>query len=80
MSPTDAVNQPRIHYQGAPDIAVTEPFALTGKSFNDLWDYGYHIIPFANWGAAMSVGRSNSDLQPVKDIRRPQGEAKAIAD
>lgn len=80
MSPTDAVNQPRIHYQGSPNIVATEPFALTGHSFNDLWDYGYRVMPLGNWGAAMSVGRSSADRQPVKDIRRPQGDAKAIAE
>lgn len=75
MSPVDAVNQPRIHYQGSPNIVITEPFGLSDDSFVDLWGYGYRVAPFTNWGAAMSIGQSDRELQPVQDSRRPQGEA-----
>ncbi|WP_370623463.1 gamma-glutamyltransferase [cf. Phormidesmis sp. LEGE 11477] len=80
MELTNAVNQPRIHYQGSPNIILTEPFALPADSYVGLWDYGYRVAPFINWGAAMSIGREDGRLQPVKDRRRPQGEARAIAD
>lgn len=75
MSSIDAVNQPRLHYQGSPNVVLTEPFGLSDESFVDLWRYGYRVAPFPNWGAAMSIGRSDRELQPVQDSRRPQGEA-----
>ncbi|MEM8504779.1 MAG: gamma-glutamyltransferase [Cyanobacteria bacterium P01_D01_bin.1] len=75
-----AVNQPRIHYQGTPNIVLTEPFALSDESFVDLWDYGYRVSPFINWGAAMSIAQKDDQLQPIQDFRRPQGEAKAVSD
>lgn len=80
LSPEQAVNQPRIHYQGTPNLVLTEPFALPEKSFVDLWDYGYRVSPFINWGAAMSIAKDGSELQAIKDLRRPQGQAEALPD
>ena len=74
-----AVNKPRIHYQGVPNVVFTEPFGLSGDSFVDLWEYGYRVSPFINWGAAMSVGREGEEQQPVQDFRRTQGSASSTS-
>lgn len=78
MTASEAVNQPRIHYQGKPDVVITEPLALQNKDFVALWDRGYKVVPFPNWGAAMSVGRDASGFEAVQDGRRPQGEAATL--
>ncbi|MBE9062248.1 gamma-glutamyltransferase [cf. Phormidesmis sp. LEGE 11477] len=78
LSPYSAVNQPRIHYQGVPNIVLSEPFGVPGDSFVDLWEYGYKVSPFINWGAAMSTGHQGKESQAVKDFRRVQGEATSI--
>ena len=78
MTASEAVNQPRTHYQGSPNIVLTEPLGLPGQTFVDLWDYGYRVSPFINWGAAMSVGKQGDEIQPILDTRRPHGKATAI--
>ena len=78
MTASEAVNQPRIHYQGSPNIVLTEPLGLSSQTFVDLWNYGYRVSPFINWGAAMSVGKQGDEIQPILDTRRPQGKATAI--
>ena len=50
-----AVNAPRIHYQGLPNVVVTEPFALKSSEVQDLWSMGYRVAPFVAWGAAESI-------------------------
>ncbi|MEL6556400.1 MAG: gamma-glutamyltransferase [Cyanobacteria bacterium J06621_11] len=77
MSAQEAVNQARIHYQGSPDVVLVEPAGISGRAFVDLWDRGYRVGPFINWGAAMSVGKEDDDIQPALDTRRPQGKATA---
>lgn len=78
LSPDRAINEPRIHYQGSPNVVLTEPFALPDDTFVDLWDYGYRVSPFINWGAAMSIATKDGKLQAIKDFRRQQGEASAV--
>ncbi|WP_198011376.1 gamma-glutamyltransferase [Synechococcus sp. PCC 7335] len=80
LSPDRAVNQPRIHYQGSPNTVLTEPFALPGDTFVDLWNYGYRVSPSIHWGAAMSIARKDKKLQAIKDFRRQQAEARAVDD
>lgn len=80
LPPHQAINQPRIHYQGTPNIVLVEPFGLSEKAFVDLWDYGYRVFPFINWGAAMSIATTEEKLQPIKDLRRSQGEAQTVPD
>ena len=79
LPPYSAVNQPRIHYQGIPDIVLTEPFGVSGDSVVGLWEYGYRVSPFINWGAAMSIGREGEEQQPVQDFRRTQGAADSTS-
>lgn len=80
MTPSSAVNQPRIHYQGNPNVVLVEPSGLSNKTFANLWSFGYRVSPFMNWGAAMSIGQDADGLQPVLDTRRPQGQATALSD
>ena len=80
LDPDSAVNQPRIHYQGTPNILLTEPFALSNETFVDLWSYGYRVFPFIHWGAAMSIVQKDRKLQAIKDVRRRQGKAQAVSD
>ncbi|MEM9006179.1 MAG: gamma-glutamyltransferase [Cyanobacteria bacterium P01_F01_bin.86] len=73
-----AVNQPRLHYQGQPNVVLVEPAGLPRESFIDLWEYGYRVSPFINWGAAMSIGQTGDQLQASQDNRRGQGKAATL--
>jgi gamma-glutamyltranspeptidase / glutathione hydrolase len=67
-----AVNAPRIHYQGIPNVVITEPFALKSSVFQNLWEMGFRVIPFPKWGAANSIYiDSNQGLRSAFDRRKP---------
>jgi len=72
-----AVNAPRIHYQGLPNWVVTEPFALDPEVVPRLWERGYRVIPFVSWGAAESIliEPETGLLLGVHDRRRVAGKA-----
>lgn len=55
MNISEAVNAPRIHYQGLPNLVITEPLALKSDVVQDLWEMGYRVAPFLTWGAAESI-------------------------
>ena len=55
MDIAQAVNAPRIHYQGLPNVVLTEPYALKSSEVQDLWSMGYRVAPFVAWGAAESI-------------------------
>ena len=78
ISTEEAVNRSRIHYQGSPNVVLVEPAGISSRAFVDLWDRGYRVSPFISWGAAMSIGQQDGELQPVLDGRRAQGKAAAI--
>ena len=63
-----------MHYQGSPNVVLVEPSGISGGTFVDLWDRGYRVSPFINWGAAMSIGKQAGALQPVLDNRRQQAK------
>lgn len=50
MNINDAVNAPRIHYQGLPNVVITEPYAISSETFQNLWELGYKVMPFLQWG------------------------------
>jgi gamma-glutamyltranspeptidase / glutathione hydrolase len=77
MSVESAVNTPRIHYQGSPNWVVTEPFALPSQTVQQLWDRGYKVVPFINWGAAESIGINpqTREILGINDLRKPAGAA-----
>ena len=77
MNIQPAVDTPRIHYQGLPNLVATEPYALKSATFLKLWEKGYRIIPLGTWGAAESlmVNSETGWLYGVNDSRRPAGKA-----
>lgn len=79
MNITEAVNAPRIHYQGLPNLVITEPYALKSSVVQDLWSMGYRVAPFLTWGAAESilVNPKTGALYGANDSRKPAGEAVA---
>ncbi|MBR8833599.1 MAG: gamma-glutamyltransferase [Stigonema ocellatum SAG 48.90 = DSM 106950] len=55
MDIAQAVNAPRIHYQGLPNVVRTEPLALKSNVVQQLFDMGYKVTPVPIWGAAESI-------------------------
>ncbi len=78
MNIQQAVDMPRIHYQGVPNLVATEPYALKSASFEKLWQWGYRVIPLGTWGAAESimVNPKTGWLDGANDSRRPAGAAQ----
>lgn len=77
MNIQQAVDTPRIHYQGLPDRVVTEPYALEPDAVQMLQQWGYKIIPLGTWGAAESllVNPKTGWIYGANDSRRPAGAA-----
>lgn len=75
----DAVNSPRLHYQGFPDRIISEPKALKSTTIKGLQAKGYKILPFSTWGAAESilVNPETGFREGVNDVRKPAGKALA---
>lgn len=74
----DAVNRPRLHYQGIPNRVVAEPQAITPKTFRGLKLRGYSIVPFMTYGAAESISVApDGTMLGVNDNRKPAGKAIA---
>ena len=74
-----AVNAPRIHYQGLPNVVLTEPFALQSGEVQNLWSMGYRVAPFVTWGAAESilVNPKTGLMSGANDSRKGAGLAVA---
>jgi gamma-glutamyltranspeptidase / glutathione hydrolase len=74
-----AVNAPRIHYQRLPNVVGTEPLAVRSGVFQDLWEMGYRVSPFINWGAAESilVNPQTGLMSGGSDRRKSAGKAVA---
>lgn len=78
MDLSDAVNTPRLHYQGIPDRVLSEPQAITPETFRGLKLRGYSILPFMQYGAAESIlVHPDGKIEGVNDIRKPAGKAVA---
>lgn len=77
LSPQQWVDAPRIHYQGLPNVVLTEPYAVSNPVFQQLWRMGYRIIPFPNWGAAESIAidPATKTIYGLHDSREPTGSA-----
>ena len=52
MTPQEAVDAPRIHYQGLPDQVFYERFALSADTLKLLQDMGYKMVEQTPWGSA----------------------------
>lgn len=72
-----SVNSPRLHYQGLPNIVLTEPYALNDNVYQRMWDKGYKVIPFISWGAAESIyiDPEKKIFHGVNDRRKESGKA-----
>jgi gamma-glutamyltranspeptidase/glutathione hydrolase len=79
MNINEAVNAPRIHYQGLPNLVITEPYALKSPVVQELWEMGYRVTPFLTWGAAESifVDPKTEALYGANDSRKSAGKAAA---
>ncbi len=77
MNIQQAVDTPRVHYQGLPNLVGTEPYALKSVTFQNLWQMGYRVAPLFTWGAAesISVDPKTGWLYGANDRRRPAGAA-----
>ncbi len=77
MNISEAVNAPRIHYQGLPNLVITEPLALKSDVVQDLWEMGYRVAPFPTWGAAESilVNPKTELIYGANDSRKMAGSA-----
>ncbi len=75
----EAVNSPRFHYQGLPNVVLTEPYTLESADFQRLWGMGYKVAPFLSWGAAESIFTDPKTglLYGANDDRKPAGKAIA---
>ncbi len=78
MNLSDAVNTPRLHYQGIPNRVVSEPQAINAETLRGLKLRGYEIVPFIQWGAAESIlVNSDGTIVGINDVRKPAGKAIA---
>ncbi len=74
-----AVNSPRLHYQGEPRTVLIEKKAISNQVRRDLEKRGYQFSErLTNWGAAETILlNSKGVLEGVNDYRRPAGAAIA---
>ena len=78
MDLKNAVNRPRLHYQGIPDRVLAEPQAIAPDTFRGLKRKGYSILPFMTYGAAESISVApDGTMLGVNDSRKPAGKAIA---
>lgn len=74
-----AVNSPKIHYQGQPNVVLSEPYALSKPEVERLTAMGYKVIPFQQWGAAESLAVNEDGLFiGGHDRRRQAGSAQGF--
>lgn len=79
MNIEQAVSAPRFHYQGLPNVVITEPYALKSNSVKDLWEMGYRVVPFTHWGASESIliNPETDTFIGANDPRKKAGKAVA---
>lgn len=70
-----AVDSPRIHFQGLPDEIFLEPGALSQAVQASLKSQGYKLTQQAPWGAAESIEIAPEGFIGANDSRRPAGAA-----
>lgn len=76
MTVEQSVATPRVHYQGVPNVVVTELFALEPAVVQSLWEKGYRVVPIPTWGAAESILiDQESTFHGVNDPRKSAGRA-----
>jgi len=75
MGPQEAVDAPRLHYQGQPDKVYFERFSLPADTIRQLAEMGYKLVEQNPWGAVELIAIANGRLYGASDGRRPAGAA-----
>jgi gamma-glutamyltranspeptidase / glutathione hydrolase len=75
LSPQDAVDAPRIHFQGEPNSVFVEHDALSQAVRANLEGQGYHIEEQAPWCAVELISIASDRFEGANDYRRPAGSA-----
>jgi gamma-glutamyltranspeptidase/glutathione hydrolase len=73
MTLSEAIDAPRIHMQGLPDVIATEPYALSAETAARLRQEGYKLATAQPWSLAAGILMGGPRLGP------PEGEAHALA-
>jgi gamma-glutamyltranspeptidase / glutathione hydrolase len=77
---TEAVNNPRFHYQGFPNQVLAECDAITPKHIRGLRLKGYQVIPCivqSSGAESILVNSKTKLIEGVNDSRKPAGAAVA---
>jgi len=75
MAPQQAVEAPRLHYQGLPDEVAYERTGLMPETVAVLTGMGYKLAEHRPWGAVELIAIANGRLYGASDPRRPAGAA-----
>jgi gamma-glutamyltranspeptidase/glutathione hydrolase len=75
MLPQQAVDAPRLHFQGEPDRLFYEPFGLSPDTASLLAGMGYRLAEARPWGGVELIEIANGRLYGASDSRRPAGAA-----
>ncbi len=77
MNMQQAVDAPRLHEQGLPDVVMVEPGYLTPASLKALTAMGYSFRTLPSWGAdeAIQIDPRTGERKGANDHRRPAGLA-----
>jgi gamma-glutamyltranspeptidase/glutathione hydrolase len=75
MAPQQAVEAPRLHYQGLPDEVAYEREGLMPQTVAALTGMGYKLAEQRPWGAIELIAIANGRLYGASDPRRPAGAA-----
>jgi gamma-glutamyltranspeptidase / glutathione hydrolase len=75
MAPQQAVEAPRLHYQGLPDEVAYEREGLMPETVAALTGMGYKLAEHRPWGAVELIAIANGRLYGASDPRRPAGAA-----
>ncbi len=75
MMPQEAVDAPRLHFQGQPDTVFYERFDLSPDTIALLAGMGYKLVEQKPWGATELIEIANGRLYGASDSRQPAGAA-----
>jgi gamma-glutamyltranspeptidase / glutathione hydrolase len=75
MAPREAVDAPRLHYQGLPDEIAYERSGLAPATIAALTGMGYKLVEQRPWGAVELIEVAGGRIRGVNDSRRPAGAA-----
>ena len=64
MDLQEAVDAPRLHHQGLPDVVFTEKRGLSPDTIAKLTAMGYKIVEQIPWGAVAAIGRGGFPRDP----------------